>query len=204
MGYSVMKSLVFSVLLLTGFSLYGQQSMLFTSQFAGSTGFLTFGLGIQNQSQKLQHELMYGFVPDHYGGPIDKLTYRFTWMPFKVNLCTKRTWLPFNPVAFVGYNLGKQYTIFPSYKKYDSEYYWWSTAVRFHVGFNTALRFNTRSHKGVVMVYLEANTNDRYITTYWDNYTNKSLSDLFYLGLGTKINVSALYSGKSTNQNHEK
>jgi len=37
------------------------------------------------------------------------------------------------------------------------------------------------------MLYLEANTNDRYITTYWDNTGNMGLGDLFYMGLGVKF-----------------
>lgn len=188
-----MKSLVFSLLLFyITQTAYGQHKLLATGQFAGSTGFLTFGVTLENKSSKLQHELMYGFVPHSYGGPLDKITYRFTWLPFHVPLCTKRTWLPLNPVAFVGYNLGKSYSLLPSYKKYDNDYYWWSTAIRFHVGFNTAVRFKTKGGKDIMLAYLEANTNDRYITTYWDNHKNMGLKDLFYLGIGVKVNAYAL------------
>lgn len=199
-----MRRLIFSLFFICiGFStLHAQQKLFLTGQFAGSIGFLAVGLGVQNKSNKLQHELMYGFVPDDYGGPADKLTYRFTWLPLKVNLCNNRTWLPINPVAFVAYNLGKSYSVMPSYKRYDSDYYWWSTAVRYHIGFNTAIQFNTPTKQSKMMVYLEANTNDRYITTYWDNTKNKSLNDLFYLGLGVKLNVSALYKRASAKQNH--
>ncbi len=188
-----MKSLISSLILLWSIqTVHGQKQLLATGQFAGSTGFLTFGVTLQNKNSKLQHELLYGFVPHSYGGPLDKITYRFTWLPFKVPLCSKRTWLPFNPVTFVGYNLGKHYSTMPSYRKYDEDYYWWSTAIRLHVGVNTAVRFKNKKGKDLLMVYLEANTNDRYITTYWDNHKNMGLKDLFYLGIGTKASIYGL------------
>ena len=181
-----MKKLLFSVLFLGMINcLNAQQQKITTVQYAGSMGYISLGVGITNKSGKVQHELLYGFVPKYYGGPLDKITYRLTYLPFEIKQKGNLSWRPINPVVFAAYNMGNQFSLEHSHKNYDQDYYWWSPALRFHVGANTALFISGK--KQTTMLYLEANTNDRYITTYWDNTRNMSLGDLFYLGLGVKF-----------------
>lgn len=180
-----MKKYFFSILLLISSVCINAQEITVSSQFAGSLGFASVGVGLTNKTAKLNHELLYGFVPKYYGGPLDKLTYRLTYMPFKLSKHKTVHWQPLNPVVFVSYNVGNKFSLMHSYKNYDQDYYWWSPALRIHVGANTALFWEGEKH--ATQIYLEANTNDRYITTYWDNTKNMSLADIFYLGVGVKF-----------------
>lgn len=181
-----MKRYIFSLMMLVWCSgVMAQRQVVFTKQFAGSMGYLSSGIGLTDSSGKFTHELLYGFVPKYYGGPLDKITYRFTYIPFKVSKHKKVYWQPINPVVFASYNIGNKFSLMHSYKNYDQDYYWWSPALRFHVGANTAIFWQGKKH--ATMLYLEANTNDRYITTYWDNTSNMKLSDIFYFGVGVKF-----------------
>lgn len=175
-------SLLFIFLLIEG---KAQQQKIVTLQYAGSIGYLSVGVGVTSKTGKLQHEVLYGFVPKYYGGPLDKFTYRLTYLPFNIKYKSKTNYKPFNPVVFAAYNMGNQFSLEHSHKNYDHDYYWWSPALRFHVGANTALLFHGKAQ--TTMLYLEANTNDRYITTFWDNSQNMDLGDLFYLGVGVKV-----------------
>lgn len=183
-----MRIYIFSFLsLLFAFNASAQRKTIITMQYAGSIGYMSIGGGITSKTQKVQHELLYGFVPKAYGGPLDKITYKFTYMPVKWQVSKKIAWMPLNPTAFASYNIGKDYSLQPSYKKYDDDYYWWSPALRFHFGVNTAIELTNDTFKNKAIIYLEANTNDRYVTTWWDNTSVLNVSDIFFLGAGVKV-----------------
>lgn len=182
-----MRAFIFSLLLVLGFTASAQRKTIVTVQYAGSIGYISLGGGVTSKTEKLQHELLYGFVPKAYGGPLDKITYRFTYLPFKLRLNEKITWRPINPVAFASYNIGTGYSLQPSFKKYDEDYYWWSPALRLHLGANTAVEIANSGGKSKTVFFLEANTNDRYITTWWDNTSNLHLTDIFFMGAGVKV-----------------
>lgn len=184
-----MRRKLFSIVYLMLLTLagYAQRQQLLTAQYAGSIGYMSFGGGVSSKSGKLSHELLYGFVPKAYGGPLDKLTYRLTFTPYKLAVSRQVTWQPFNPVLFVAYNFGSDYSLQQSYKKYDDDYYWWSPALRLHGGANSSVTFSNKEGNPRLQLYLEANTNDRYVVTYWDNTTNMKAGDIFFLGIGARF-----------------
>lgn len=175
------------ILLAFSMGVFAQRQQFLTAQYAGSMGYMSFGGGVTSQSGKISHELLYGFVPKAYGGPLDKLTYRLTYTPARVMISERVVWQPFNPVLFVSYNFGSDYSLQQSYKKYDDDYYWWSPALRLHGGANSSITFLNKEGDKRVQIYLEANTNDRYVVTYWDNTTNMKAGDIFFLGLGARF-----------------
>lgn len=183
-----MRVYIFSLLfLLLAFNASAQRKTIITIQYAGSIGYMSVGGGITSRTQKVQHEILYGFVPKAYGGPLDKITYKLTYLPFKLKIGRSMEWLPVNPTVFASYNIGKDYSLQPSYKKYDQDYYWWSPALRFHAGINTAVKLTNENCRNKAIIYLEANTNDRYITSWWDNTSVLNVSDIFFLGAGIKV-----------------
>lgn len=183
-----MKKLLFSILILlcAGHS-FAQRQPFATAQFAGSSGYVVLGGGITSVTGKIHNELLFGFVPKAYGGPLNKLTYKFSYYPAQIKMSEKVIWKPVNPTIFIGYNIGKGYSLSPSYRKYDSDYYWWSPALRLHAGVNTAVEIKHGKKDNKTMLYLEANTNDRYITMYYDNVQSINFTDIFFLGAGVKF-----------------
>jgi hypothetical protein len=182
-----MKEFTFSLLMLFAIGSFAQQRPFVTMQYAGSIGYISLGGGITSKSQKVQHELLYGFVPKAYGGPLDKITYKFTYLPANWHLSQRVAWRPLNVSGFAAYNVGRNFSLQPSFKKYHEDYYWWSPALRFHLGFSTALELTHKKSPNKGLLYIEANTNDRYITTWWDNTSKLKLHDIFFLGMGMKV-----------------
>lgn len=158
-----------------------------TLQFAGSIGFLSLGAGVTSKSQKFQHEFLYGFVPSYYGGPLSKISYKLTYYPIQRKISERTSWLPINIGGALAYNLGSGYSLIPSYKKYDRDYYWWSSGLRKHITLSTAIKLSPKSGENKdILLYLEANTNDLYLMTWIDNPGNMSILDIMFLGVGVK------------------
>lgn len=186
-----MRAYIFSMLfLLLSTGAFAQRKAMVVMQYAGSIGYVSIGGSMTSASQKLQHDLLYGFVPKAYGGPLDKITYKFTYLPVKWRINERVAWHPVNISAFAAYNIGKGFSLQPSYKKYDDDYYWWSPALRMHLGFNTAVELTGKKQSNQALLYLEANTNDRYITTWWDNTSKLKWNDIFFLGVGMKVVIN--------------
>jgi hypothetical protein len=186
-----MKKYIFSSLLIISMLLndaFAQtRKGIATFQFAGSIGFVSMGAGITSKSQKLHNEFLYGFVPSYYGGPLNKVTYKLTYYPFQKHLNERVTWLPISIGGALAYNLGNGYSLLPSYKKYDKDYYWWSSGLRKHITISTSLKITPEKANGKeVLLYFEANTNDLYLSTMFDNVGNMSLTDIVFLGMGVK------------------
>ena len=164
------------------------KSIFFTSQFAGSIGFVSLGTGVSNRKQTLHHELLYGFVSEAYGGPLNKVTYKISYYPWSVRVSPRVKWKPFNVTGFAAYHLGKKFTLLHSFKKYDEGYYPWSPALRFHLGASTAVEWKRNSGHDLLF-YLETNTNDLYISTLYDNVGYMNFTDIWFLGMGVKLKL---------------
>ncbi|MCU0422694.1 MAG: hypothetical protein MUC81_07760 [Bacteroidia bacterium] len=182
-----MKKFLFNLLIFISLSAGAQRTFYGVGQYAGSIGYFSIGVGVTSKKQKAHHELLFGHTPKEFGGPLDKLTYKYSWYPFSIKLSKHSDFYPINPTLFAALNFGDRFGLQQSYKKYDHDYYWWSPGLRFHGGINMAFSTTSLFKKTKTIFYLEANTNDRYITTYYDNTGNMGLGDLFYLGLGIKV-----------------
>jgi len=184
-----MKKYIFSVLLVVLVAdVFAQgRKGIATLQFAGSIGFMSMGAGVTSKSQKFHHEFLYGFVPSYYGGPLNKISYKLTFYPIQHKISETTSWLPINLGGVLAYNLGSGYSLFPSYKKYDRDYYWWSSGLRKHITVSTALKISPKSGENKdILVYFEANTNDLYLMTLFDNPGHMSITDIMFFGVGVK------------------
>ncbi len=167
-----------------------QSRFLVCSQYAGSIGFVSIGAGFTNKRQSLQYEGMYGHVPQKYGGPTDKLSFKFSWYPFSVQLTQRVAWKIVNPGIFATKNFGKRFPLIPSGSKYPSGYYWWSPGIRFHLSLSSAVTIGlSKKNSKKLLLYFETNTNERYLTTYFSGSNTKEMSflELWQLGCGAKL-----------------
>ncbi len=163
-----------------------------TVQRAGSIGYNSFGFGYNlfgNRRGSL--DLSWGYVPKSKGGRQDIFAAKFAYRPFSIDLGNWGTLHPVNPGAFVTHHPGGKFHTTLERDKYPEGYYWWSSAVRFHISASTELKLNVppafqRTGIGQVSVYSEFNTNELYAVSWFKNRNFLPFRDIFKLGLGVR------------------
>lgn len=161
-------------------------------QHAGSIGYNTIGIGYNLFGNKLGSlDLTYGHVPKSKGGKLDIFAAKFAYRPINVKLGEFGVLNVINPGAFISYHPGGKFHTTLDRDQYPAGYYWWSSAVRFHLSASTELRVNTPkkwSRTGIeqISVYSEFNTNELYAVSWFINREHLPLRDIFKLGFGVK------------------
>jgi hypothetical protein len=161
-------------------------------QHAGSIGYNAFGIGynlFRNNNGSL--DLSWGYVPKSKGGRQDIFAGKFAYRPINMTIKNFGTWSVINPGAFVTYHPGGKFHTTLNKKQYPAGYYWWSSAVRFHLSGSTELKINTRkqlARSGIdqIGVYAEFNTNELYAVSWFKNREHLPIHDIFKLGFGIK------------------
>jgi hypothetical protein len=155
------------------------------AQFAGSIGFVSAGAGYEFLNNHVNAELLYGYVPAHYGGPLNIATGRIILNPVNLRITPSVSLTLLNLSGFVTYHFGDQFYVkLPSY--YYEGYYKWSSAIRYHVGFGSMVSYkSTKSGHGFALYY-ELTTNDLYIKSLRAN-SSLTFEDILSLGVGVKI-----------------
>lgn len=159
-------------------------------QYAGNIGFFSLGLGYPLAKEKLHISFHYGRVPEQLGGPLDIVSGKFRYDPFIIDFSDKIRFKPFNPLFLVSYTLNDDYSLSWPKDQYIKGYYWWSPALRWHLGAVSEIKvhnFNSEILDGLSF-YLEANAIDLYIISYVQNL--KALSFPKIMGLGSGVRVS--------------
>src|SRR5688572_15309024 len=101
------------------------------SQFAGNIGFVSAGVGYYYAKNKMELDIMYGYVPESAGGKLHSLTLKNTWVPLRSVAVGKK--LNFDLITAgipLTYTFGNQFFTLPPRDKYPSNYYNHSTALR--------------------------------------------------------------------------
>lgn len=158
-----------------------------TGQFAGSIGFWSIGYSRLIPSEKVELGILYGKVPVKFGGVVRSVTFKMTYNPFKVYILPKLRFEPVQAGLFLcqsfGSNLGLSWP-----DKYPQGYYWWPRSLREHVFLSTQLSWMINKKRiDRVAAYLETNTNDLYMYSYFSNTKSLRLIDMFFLGCGLKL-----------------
>jgi hypothetical protein len=154
-------------------------------QYAGSIGFLSAGLGYGFFKNRISTEIIYGFVPETKGGPLDIATVRMIYNPFTIRITPSVSITPLTVSGFVTYHFGEEFYIkLP--QQYYSEYYKWSSAIRYHAGFGSILSYHGKNSGHGFAFYYELNTNDLYVKSLRANST-LSIYDILSLGIGIKM-----------------
>lgn len=162
-------------------------------QYAGSIGYLSAGIGYELfHNERGSLDLMYGRVPEKKGGKLDILAVKFAYRPIEVKLNNWANLYPINPGVFVSYHLGPKFNFQWDKDVYEKGYYWWSSALRPHVSLGTEVKLNTSKvlpslRLKSLSFYSEFNTNELYLISYFQNTDGLSLTDIFKLGIGMRI-----------------
>jgi hypothetical protein len=159
-------------------------------QYAGSIGFLSGGFGYQLFNEKSDLNFSIGYVPESLGGRLTILSVKFDYKPWKINIKDKAVWHPFNPVIFPSYTLGENFDYEFEAPQYRKGYYFWSSALRLHLGASTEVKLLNLPRGSKIKglsVYAEANTNDLYAVSWFQNKGFTNFVKMFKVGYGTRI-----------------
>ncbi|MBX0291797.1 hypothetical protein K3G63_15200 [Hymenobacter sp. HSC-4F20] len=159
---------------------------------AGGTGLVALGGGYRVAHQRLEPELLVGYLPHRLSGgkALAIFTLKATYLPFAPTLGHSRWQVtPVTLGAMVNYTTGRQFFLTNNTAgRYRPGYYWWSSAVR--VGALVGLRLSyldprPGSAPRFTSLYSELSTNDLHLVSL---LTNRSLRlpDVLTLGAGLK------------------
>lgn len=162
-----------------------------TLHVAGGTGLVALGGGYRLARERLEPELLVGYVPRRLSGskPLAIFTLKTTWLPWQAGLGDAR-WQaqPVTLGAMVNYTTGQQFFLTNNTAgRYRPGYYWWSSAVRLGLLAGTRLSYG-RAGSTRTAAYAELSTNDLHLVS---ALTNRSLRlpDILTLGGGLKQGV---------------
>ena len=106
----------------------------FPLQYAGNIGFASAGFGYGLAHDKLEMDFMYGYVPKDFGGPLNSISLKSTWIPFKPVPMGALTMDFFSTGLVLNYSLGEQFFFIASTQdRYPARYYDHSSALRFGI-----------------------------------------------------------------------
>lgn len=158
-------------------------------QYAGSIGFLSAGAGYDLFHEKAELSAHLGYVPESLGGELTIVAIKFHYKPFTFPIGKRIIVQPFNPVFFPSYTLGQNFDFKFEKPKYQKSYYFWSSALRMHLGASAEVKLlsNLESKIKSISLYTEANTNDLYAISWFKNRTSTPFYKMFRLGYGVKM-----------------
>lgn len=178
-------------------SAYAQRSFLerikpdqVNLQYAGSIGYFSGGIGYAILNEKVTLSGHYGYVPKNKGGWMSIFTAKFEYKPFTIKIKDKFTIHPINPVFFPSYTSGDNFDYQFKTSQYRKGYYFWSSALRLHLGASTEVKIISHLNSSLksVSLYAEANTNDLYAISWFTNRTRTPFYSMFKMGYGVRVN----------------
>lgn len=159
-------------------------------QYAGSIGYFSGAIGYRILNDKATLSAHYGYVPKNKGGWMSIFAAKFEYKPFKIPIKDKLIIHPFNPVFFPSYTSGDNFDYQFKTSRYQKGYYFWSSALRLHMGASAEVQIisNLNSSLKSVSLFTEANTNDLYAISWFKNRTNTPFYAMFRMGYGVRVN----------------
>jgi hypothetical protein len=194
----LLKRLIFSLLLLLSVSKETSAQNKFwrrlvpdnaSLQYAGSIGFISGSAGYDLFHEKAELSVHLGYVPESLGGDLTIVAVKFHYKPFTFKVKDKFIIQPFNPVFFPSYTLGENFDFKFEKPQYRQGYYFWSSALRIHLGASTEVKVLTNPSCKIksISLFTEANTNDLYALSWFKNRTSTPFYKMFKLGYGVKV-----------------
>ena len=158
-------------------------------QYAGSIGYVSIGMGYNLFKEKAALSFHYGYVPEVKGGELHITAVKFEYKPWAIRIKDKVVFHPINPVIFLSYTMGKNFGLSFDRNQYAKGYYFWSPALREHLGISSELKImgDRSSRVKAISLYTEANTNDLYMISWFENRTSTPIYEIFHLGFGIRM-----------------
>lgn len=159
-------------------------------QYAGSIGYMSLGMGYHLFKEKASLSLHYGYVPEVKGGELHIAAVKFEYKPFAIKLGNKLILHPINPTVFASYTFAEHLGFKFNRDQYPKGYYFWSPSLREHLALNTELKIlgDPGSQIKSISLFAEANTNDLYLISWFENRTSTPIRDIFHMGFGVRMN----------------
>jgi hypothetical protein len=159
-----------------------------STQYAGSTGWMSVGAAYNLFKHRARVGFHYGFVPEKKGGKLHILSTSLFFKPYMLHASNKIDINPLDIGVKASYHFGDQFFMnLPS--KYPDGYYWWKSALRLHLATETSVTYRLKNAGRIKSVtgFLELNSNDLYLVSYVLNFKSLSLSDIIKAGVGLRI-----------------
>lgn len=161
------------------------------TQFAGSMGMISAGVGWDYGKDRWETDLLFGLVPrnaDRHA--MVTMTLKQNYIPWKVPIKDKFSFEPLTCGMYINTLLDRDFWVF-SPDKYPDGYYTFSTRVRFHIflGERFTYQFNKKKypHKSITFFY-ELSSCDLYLISAITNSYLKP-SDYLSLSFGLKLQL---------------
>ncbi len=151
--------------------------------YAGGFGMLSTGIHMQPR-KRIGLEITAVYTPPRYGN---------IWT---VNMLASTSIFRIKPMPeislglsggfFVNFNIGKNiYVIWPD--RYDKNYYWWNSSIRYGPFLDGDINWHPSGSKWEYTTFLQCNTNDLYIASWFYNTSEMKLIDMMVFGAGIRI-----------------
>lgn len=162
------------------------------TQYAGSIGLLSVGGMRHTATGKFGVGLSFGHVPHSHGGPLNTWVLRSMYTPWRIDKGDRWTLEPLQTGLFIAYTTGLDLSShWPAYL--DKGYYWWTPNFRQHLYLRSQLSYRTRSSTVQrIGAYLEVNTNDLYVYSWWPNRGSLRVYDILFFGTGVQVYFAPL------------
>lgn len=139
-----------------------------TLQFAGNTGMLALGANYSYFQDKLNAELLYGYVPEFDAEEsLHLLTLKAIYKPFKKIAVGHNLLLtPLRTNLALSYHFRSQFSTSWS-NAYPEGYYWWISSLRLSGGLGSEITYPLQNSKKIksLTLYGEAGTYDLIVTS---------------------------------------
>lgn len=155
-------------------------------QYAGSTGRFSAGVGFKSGKINLKSDFRIGASDFGTEFLIISPSIRSVWTPYELKPYKGFVWSPISLGVMVSAHISNNIHIaWQDY--YPNGYYWWSRSLRIHPVFQTSVSTMMFDKSNLVDFYLEANTNDLYIFSYFPNMHSLSPLSIIKLGWGFRF-----------------
>lgn len=156
-------------------------------QFAGSIGLWSVGAYKITKNEKIEIGAMFGNVPKSVGGPIQTMTIKLKLNSCSLDLSKNIAIQPIQTGIFLTQSFGENLDYVWS-SKYPKGYYWWKSSLRSHIFVGTQVSYKLKNSSiNKISLYAEANTNDLYLYSHFENLKTIKIYDIFFLGIGMKL-----------------
>ena len=160
-------------------------------QTGGGLGMVAAGAGYEFSKNRLETDVLIGYVPKRYAGSTLSLaSLKFLYSPFRLPIGEKIQVLPLTMGAYFSYTHG---TLNDELKgQYASDYYWFSTDTRYGPLLGSRVTFlappiAATGQPRKISVYYELGSNDLYLASYLNNRNGGlGVGQLLTLALGVK------------------
>ncbi|MBO0361171.1 hypothetical protein J0X19_24650 [Hymenobacter sp. BT186] len=170
----------------------GKAPFFLSLHVGGGLGLVAVGGGVQLAQQRLEPEVLVGYVPRRFSSkPLTIFTFKATYLPVRATLGDH--WRVSGGVGgYVSYTHGATIRDSKDPSNYTPGYYFFSTKVRTGLFVTPRLTYAgiatvQRPNPARVAAYAELGTNDLYLLSRLPNKGGISVSDILTLGFGSKV-----------------